>query len=159
MKINLVIALVGLAISIPLPTFAQQKDTVDPQLRQMIDALANKYAEAINNNDAAAIAAFYTEDAVFVTSGGPKYGRDAIKKFYADLFQRFHFSNYTSKADQYSPHGICAAGNETLEIGEWSCTIQGQSGSSVQLKGYYSSIDLREGADWKISMVTSNTNQ
>ena len=69
----------------------------------MIDALANKYAEAINNNDAAAIAAFYTEDAVFVTSGGPKYGRDAIKKFYADLFQQFHFSNYTSKADQYSP--------------------------------------------------------
>ena len=30
MKIRLVVALVGLAISIALPTFAQQKDTVDP---------------------------------------------------------------------------------------------------------------------------------
>jgi ketosteroid isomerase-like protein len=41
---------------------AQQKDAPDPELRQMIDAFAKKYAEAINNNDAAAIAAFYTED-------------------------------------------------------------------------------------------------
>jgi ketosteroid isomerase-like protein len=159
MKINLVIALVGLAISIALPTFAQQTNTPDPQLRQMIDTFANKYAAAVNSNDATAIAAFYTADAVFVTSGGPKYGRDAIKKFYANLFQQFHFSNYTSKADQYSPHSICAAGNETLEIGEWSCTIQGQSGAPVQLKGYYSSIDLHEGDEWKISMVTSNTTQ
>jgi hypothetical protein len=38
---------------------AQQKDAPDPELRQMIDAFAKKYAEAINNNDAAATAAFY----------------------------------------------------------------------------------------------------
>ena len=30
MKMRLVIALIGLAISFALPTFAQQKDTVDP---------------------------------------------------------------------------------------------------------------------------------
>jgi hypothetical protein len=31
MKMRLVVALVGLAISLALPTFAQQKDTVDPK--------------------------------------------------------------------------------------------------------------------------------
>ena len=31
---RLVVALVGLAISFALPTFAQQKDTADPQLRR-----------------------------------------------------------------------------------------------------------------------------
>jgi uncharacterized protein (TIGR02246 family) len=72
-----------------LPTLAQQKDAPDPELRQMIDAFAKKYAEAINNNDAAAIAAFYTEDGVFVTSEGPKYGREAIEKFYADCSSNF----------------------------------------------------------------------
>ena len=91
----------------------------------MIDAFAKKYAEAINNNAAAATAAFYTEDGIFVTSEGPKYGRGAIEKFYVDLFRQFHFSNYYSKADQYSPHLIGTTGNETLEIGEWGCTVEG----------------------------------
>jgi uncharacterized protein (TIGR02246 family) len=159
MKMRLLLALVCLAISFALPTLAQQKDAPDPELRQMIDAFAKKYAEAVNSNDAASVAAFYSEDGVFVTSDGPKYGREAIEKFYADLFRQFHFSNYSSKADQYSPHLIGPTGNETLEIGEWGCTVEGHGGSPVQLKGYYSSIYIHAGNDWKISMVTSNMTQ
>ena len=113
MKIRYLLALVGLAISFALATLAQQTAIPDPELRQMIDAFAKKYAEAVNNNDAAAIASFYTEDGAFVTSGGPKYGREAIEEFYADLFRQFHFSNYSSKADRYSPHLIGTTGNET----------------------------------------------
>jgi ketosteroid isomerase-like protein len=159
MKIRFLLAIVGLAIGFAQPTFAQQTETPDPQLRQMIDEFAKKYAEAVNNNDADTVAAFYAEDGVFVTSDGPKYGRDAIRKFYADLFRQFHFSNYFSKADQYSPRLIGTNGSETLEIGEWSCTIEGHDGSPIPLKGYYSSIDIRKGGSWKISMVTSNTTQ
>ena len=57
MKIRLVVALVGLAISFALPTFAQQTNTPDPQLRQAIVALHKKYDDAFNNGDAAAMAA------------------------------------------------------------------------------------------------------
>ncbi len=159
MKISFLLAFVGLMIGFAWPNFAQQTDTPDPQLRQMIDEFARKYADAVNSNDAAAVAAFYAEDGVFVTSDGPKYGREGVEQFYAALFRQFHFSNYFSKADQYSPRLIGTDGNETLEIGEWSCTIEGHDGSSIQLKGYYSSIDIRKGDDWKISMVTSNTIQ
>jgi hypothetical protein len=59
-----------------LPTFAQQKDAPDPELRQMIDAFAKKYAEAINNSDAAAIAAFYKRGRGFRDLGRTKYGRE-----------------------------------------------------------------------------------
>ena len=45
MKIRLVVALVGLAIGFALPTFAQQKDTVDRQIAEQIRALAAKYDE------------------------------------------------------------------------------------------------------------------
>jgi ketosteroid isomerase-like protein len=48
-----------------LPTFAQQKDTVDPKLAQQIRALAAKFDEAYNKNDAATVAAPYTDDAVY----------------------------------------------------------------------------------------------
>jgi hypothetical protein len=69
MKIPLAVTLVGLAIGFVLPTFAQQKDTVDPELRQQLDAYDKKVDEAFNNGDAAALAATYTDDAVHVTPG------------------------------------------------------------------------------------------
>jgi hypothetical protein len=66
MKVPLVVALVGLAISFALPTLAQQTNTPDSQLRQQIDALHKKESDAYNNGDAAAVAALYAEDAVLV---------------------------------------------------------------------------------------------
>jgi len=46
-------------------TFVQQKDAVaDPQITQKILAIGKVYDEGENNNDAAAIAALFTEDAV-----------------------------------------------------------------------------------------------
>jgi len=58
MKIRLVVALVGLAISFALPTFAQQKDTItDPQLVEQLKAIGKKTGEVFNKNDAAALAA------------------------------------------------------------------------------------------------------
>ena len=104
MKIRLLLALAGLAIGFAVPTFAQQKDTVDPQIIQQYAALGKKFDDALNDNDAVALAACFTKDAVLVTDTGPIYGRDAIEKMYADLFKQIHFSNAANKGDQYSPH-------------------------------------------------------
>jgi nuclear transport factor 2 (NTF2) superfamily protein len=87
MKIHLV-ALAGLATGFALPTFAQQTNAPDPQLSQALDDLFKRETEAYNNNDAAAIAATFTEDAIFVTTQGPFYGREAIEKYYADRIQK-----------------------------------------------------------------------
>ena len=70
MKIRLLLTLVGLAISFAMPTIAQQTSAPDPQLRQQIVALLEKFTEAWNNNDAAALAALYTQDAVEVRAAG-----------------------------------------------------------------------------------------
>ena len=76
-----------MAISFALPTFAQQTNTPNPQLRQKLLELAKNFEEAWNNNDASALAALFTEDAVLVTGSGPVNGREAIKKYYTVLFQ------------------------------------------------------------------------
>ena len=95
------LALAGLAISFALPTFAQQKDTADPQITEQLKALSKKTDEANNNGDAAAVAALYTEDAVQVTHrDGTFHGREAIEKSYAHRFQRWHPSNYVSTIDR-----------------------------------------------------------
>ena len=106
MKIRFVLTLVGLAISFALPAFAQQTNTPDPELRQKIIALTKKFDDAMNNNDAAARAALYTEDAVEVTDHGPIFGRESIEKHYADMIQKVHFSNHVLTDDQDSPHII-----------------------------------------------------
>ena len=104
MKICSLLALVGLAISLALPTLAQQTNT--PDQKAWWDSLGKKFDVAWYNNDAAALAALFTKDAVLVTNTGPIYGPDAIEKMYADLFKQVHFSNHIAKPDQYSPHVI-----------------------------------------------------
>src|SRR5271157_4228211 len=150
MKIRLLGALVGLAISFALPTFAQQKEPVPSDKdRQVSGALNKQTDDAWNNNDAAALAALFTEDAVLVNDTGPIYGREAIEKHWADVFKQVHVSNHLGKGDQYSPH-IIGTGNEIWANGEWSLTFQGKSGGPIQAKGYWSGIDTREGDTWKI---------
>ena len=149
MKIRLVVALVGLAIGFTAPAFAQQKDTVDPQLAEQLSALSKKTGEAFNNNDAAAVAALYTEDAILVPDTGPVYGRAAIEKFWAGLFKKFHVSNQADKAAEDSPHTIGTAGNEAWSHGQWKVTLQGQDGKPFELTGNWTEIYRREGDTWK----------
>jgi ketosteroid isomerase-like protein len=156
MKIPLVVALTGLAISLAAPAFAQEKDAVDSQIRQQLDALGEKYDEAFNNGDAAALAATFTRDAVLVNDTGPVYGREAIEKYYADLFLKVHLSNWLTTIDQNSPHVVGTAGNEMWATGEWSGTIQGHNFGPIRSKGYVSSIAVREGDVWKKRMQMSN---
>jgi hypothetical protein len=43
MKIRLLLALVGLAIGFAMPAIAQEQNTVDPEVRQQIEAAVLKY--------------------------------------------------------------------------------------------------------------------
>ena len=103
------------------------------------EIISKKYNEAINNHDAAAIGALYTDDAVFVTDAGPLYGRQAIEKFYADTFKGWQPKNHTSTTD---PHSGRMLGPDNLtRAGVWSETGKGKNGEDVPTKGYWSEID------------------
>jgi uncharacterized protein (TIGR02246 family) len=154
MKIRLLGTLVALAISFALPTFGQQKEKIDPQIIEQLNAIAKKYNEAINNHDAAAMGALYTEDAIFVTDRGPIYGREAIEKWYADVFKGWQPKNNTATVD---PHSVRMLGPDNLtNTGDWSETGKGEHGEDVPVKGYWTTIDTRQGDAWKICVMTWN---
>ena len=134
MKIRLAAALVGLAISFALPIFAQQKDTVDPQTAQQIRALRIKFDEAFNRNDAAAVAALYAEDGVWVSlKNGAFHGRQAIEKAYAKYeFGSWHPSNLVGRVDR-----VMAVGNDVRAYGKWSETFRGTNGGPIDDEGYF----------------------
>ena len=83
MKIRTVVALAGLAISFAMPVLAQGTDTVDPKVRQQIEAALKKLEDAYNEYDAAAFAAGFTEYALELSGGGTAWGRKDIEERYA----------------------------------------------------------------------------
>jgi hypothetical protein len=70
MKNRSLISLVGFAMSFALPILGQQKETLDAQAVEKADPLAGQYDKTCNSNDAAAVAALFTDDAVFITPDG-----------------------------------------------------------------------------------------
>jgi uncharacterized protein (TIGR02246 family) len=164
MKIRSVVPLVGLAISFALTTFAQQKDTAVPRivqqrdLRGVAEAL-DEFGEfhqaldaAYNKNDAAAVAALFTEDALLVEPDGMFSGRQDIEKRYADMFQRSPITFFnTSRSRRY----LNALDNAVWGAGQWASTFQSQTGPGSAL-GYWSAIYVREGDAWKIRVWTIN---
>jgi ketosteroid isomerase-like protein len=137
----------------------KQEDKVDPQIIEQLAARQKKYNEAMNNGDADALATtMFTEDAVLVTDTGPVYGREAIRKHYADVFKQGHFSNHIGIDDQYSPHLIATTtgGTEVWRNGEWSLTWQEKGGDPTPAKGYWSAITVLEDGTWKDKLLTWN---
>jgi ketosteroid isomerase-like protein len=130
----------------------KQDSTIDPRKFQ------EKYDEAVNRNDATSVAKLFTDDAIFVTDAGPVYGRQAIENWYADMFQQLHPSNFMGKAVQNSPYVVGASGNEAWRIGEWSQTISVESGDSIQMKGFWSTIDIRQGASCRFIRISYSAN-
>ena len=146
-----VLSIVGLSIGFASPTFAQQVNTVDPRTSQEVRALAMMYDEAINKQDPAAVAAFYTEDAVYVAHHGTFHGRQAIEKTYAGYFQHWHSIHYVSTVNR-----LIAVGNEVRAFGTWSSAFQDTNGVPGEDRGHYRWLLVRKGFIWKIR---TNTNR
>ena len=147
---RLLVTLAGLAIGFAGPALAQEQDTVDPEVRQRIEAAVLKYQEAYNNYDAAATAALFTLDAVEVVgsemadAGSSASGREAIEKRYAT-----HFASSPSKSSLKLVQ-VYAIGSEVCAISEFS-RHRFRVGT-----GYQATIYVREADDWKIRMAYAN---
>jgi uncharacterized protein (TIGR02246 family) len=151
MKMRLVLALIGLAVGFASPAFAQKKDTVDPKTAQEIRALALKYDEALDKRDPAAVAALYTDDAVYVAQHGTFRGRQAIEKTYADYFQHRHSIHHVSTVDR-----LIAVGNQVRAFGTWSSAFRDTDNAAGKDEGRYRWLLVRKGGSWEIR---TNTNR
>jgi ketosteroid isomerase-like protein len=147
MKIRSVVALIGLAISFALPIFAQQQNTVDPEVRQQIEAAVKKHEEAYNKYDAAAYAALYTPDAIEVLSwqseGGATVGQQAIEKMAAAEFASFPAKQSFTLVQVYA-------------IGSEICAISEFIHYHLGVKGHLVTIYVRDADDWKIRLTYLN---
>jgi uncharacterized protein (TIGR02246 family) len=133
MKVRLLLTLAGLAIGFAVPVPAQEKNTVDPEVLQQIEAVYMKYDEAYNKNDVAAMAALFTQDALQVwqgaSEGGTASGQQAIEKRYA-----VDFASAPSAVRELVQ--VYAIGNDICAIAEYK---------SMVWKGHIVTIYVRVG--------------
>ena len=150
MKMRLLLALVGLAVSFAPPAFAQPKDKVDPETARQVRALASNYDAAFNRQDAVTVAGLYAEDAVFNTPEGTFQGRQAIEELYAKhYFGEVHSKNVVTVVNE-----AIAAGNEVRVIGTWSDTFEEPSTGTIHAEGTYSWVLVHDVDTWRIRKST-----
>ena len=152
MKIRLLFALVGVAISFALPTFAQQ--TLSPEAVEKADPLAGKYDQAANNNDPAAVAALFAEDAVLVTPDKTIVGREAIEKQHIEWYQGGSNRNHKTTYDP-EPYQITGTTDAITFSGGWSETVE-VKGKTLEFKGRWLAVDVRRNDGWKIWKLAYN---
>src|ERR1700733_12070905 len=94
MNTRLLLALSGFIIGFVSPTFAQNNDTIDPKIAEQIRALTSKYDDAFNKNDATALGALFSEEAILSGLHGKFKGRQAIENFHSQqVIARWHANN------------------------------------------------------------------
>lgn len=150
MKIGWPLALVSSTISFAVSSFSQHTDAIDPQIDQDIRTLTLEYQQTLNEHDAPAAAAFFTEDAVWMTPQGTFYGRSAIERRLAS----YQFGRWQIKNEVITVDRVISVGDQVRAIGTWSNTVQEPDGSTEDFNGHFTSDLVVEGGTWKIRLNT-----
>ena len=144
MKTHVLATLVGLATGFVVPATAQEKEEVNPQILQLIEANDKAYDEAFNKHDAAAIAALYSENAVLMTPDGVFTGQGDIEKRYTLLLEQTHCTDHVNKLDQvHTPLGV-----NPWAVGSWTAKHDTTPYTGFRFLVY---VPAPAGGAWKVS--------
>ncbi len=157
---RLLLSLAALAMAFATPALAQQRTTSDQNARGTAEAVISKFDAAYNRHDAAAIAALFTNDAVFLPAGRMQAqqgslvtGRQNIGAFFQGLFANFgNQRERIVEARSIGDAGVWYVSEVELS---GQMQLQGQA-RPVQLQVLAGVVVVRDGGQWRISMATAN---
>lgn len=118
----------------------------DENLKQVVEKLAAAYADNFNKQNAAGLAALYATGGVLVTNTGLQTD---IAKYYEGAFKA-GFNHEEITVDDASPVGTDAL----VSTGQYHISGKSDSGAPIELTGFWSGVDVREGGTWKIRMLS-----
>lgn len=130
----------------PAEELAPTNDAADQQEQEArLERARNEWVAGAEAGDAAAVAALYAEDAVFVGVESQRMdGRQAIEQGLAEGFQALTDMEVTSQATE--------VGTELMsDFGTWSQTVTTGEGEQT-FEGYYLVVMRRQAdGDWQIA--------
>jgi ketosteroid isomerase-like protein len=114
---------------------------------ELFEKVQSEFADAYNRKDVAAMAAFFSENAVRITPAGVFRGRGAIARELRRVVIELGLHDYSVRRTVSRLEG-----GMVFNAGEW----QAKLGDGRQLRGYYSALLVREGDGVKIFEETVN---
>lgn len=136
----------------PVPDPAAEAAAVEAA-KAAIDEVRTKYLAAENSGDAAALAAMYTDDGVYMPSNMPA----AAGK--AEIQARFEqmFAQMTAQGSA-TPASIDIAGDWAIERGSFQTTLTPKAGGDpIQNTGKYVVVSKKTDSGWKIHYLIWNS--
>ena len=121
--------------------------------RAVIDQLRSNYATAENGGDAAAVAALYTDDGVYMPSNMPAAsGKAAIQSTYEQIFAQM------SQQGSITPAGVDISGDWAIERGSYKSTVTPKAGGNpFEDAGKYVAVLKKTGSGWKVHFLIWNS--
>jgi uncharacterized protein (TIGR02246 family) len=142
---KLPLSAIALIIAFSGPTFAQDAKSIAEQGNQ-------KWIEAYNAGDAAALTALYSKDAALLPQGvaEPLIGQAIIRKFFDDAVKQ-----RVAKLSLPVTEAKMAGPDTLFDAGTWSGDVPAANGNAAaHVSGTYLNIWLREGPNWRLEADT-----
>ncbi len=112
------------------------------KLKTEIQAMEDAFAAAEKAKDAAAVAAYYSDDAIsYSRNEEPASGKATIQERIAQRLAKDTIGNY----NVYKVVDLFAEGNMVVEIGSW--TVLSPAGAETE-KGHYMSLFQKRDGKW-----------
>jgi uncharacterized protein (TIGR02246 family) len=150
------VLLTGLAIGLVTQATAQQSQSTptNEAAQKRVEGLIGRYTAAVDNKDAAGVAALFAEDGVLllaVPNTPLSSGRQAIQKFYEGAFKTGLTDLHTTVDDTHTAGDIAWARGSFDEMrGAMS-----QGGAPERVHGMWSAVYERAGGDYEIKQLTA----
>jgi uncharacterized protein (TIGR02246 family) len=131
-------------LALSLPAAAAEPDQ---NLKQEIAKLVSTYSENFNKKDPAGIASLYAGGGMLINTAGVQTD---IAKYYEGAFKA-GVDHLEGAVHQVWP----LSGDMSLATGESRITGKNESGAPIDQTIIWTAVDVREGGQWKIRMLTA----
>ncbi|MDX1623530.1 MAG: SgcJ/EcaC family oxidoreductase [Gemmatimonadota bacterium] len=128
---------------------AAEETTTAAEIEATLDSLGNAFEAAVENNDPAAIAAQYTEDAVLLPPGEERIeGRQNIESSYAEWLNADTTASITLTIDRLE---VAESGDLAYEIGTAQVSGTTREGEAYEDTGKYLVAWEKVDGEWLIA--------
>lgn len=149
-RLSMPLILLAISLTAGAASAQQSPATAQQDARQAADAVAKKFVASYNAGDAAGVAGLFTTDATYATAAGSVLsGPQAIEKGIAARIK----TGWTKESVTVSE--AHAVGDAVWLVGEYSIVGSSQN-SGKQIAGHFAEVLTRDGAVWRIRMLTAN---
>ncbi len=121
-------------------------------IRSTIERLNREYTRAYNAGELDKVLDFFAEDAMTLSpEQAPVRGREALRRYYAEAFQRERNRDLVLTSIR-----VETSGDMCYDAGQWTQPLLTPDGKSRPVTGYYLGVYRRIGGQWKIVANTFN---